>query len=444
MGFVKQQQCSVKCTGTSFTSGNSFVASKTKILMTLRVTFLIACLFASLFAFAQWDAVNPLPASGRARSTAFMIDNKVYVVGGYGASGNALSDMWEYDINTGIWTQQPDFPGEPRFSAVSFVLDGKGYIATGASDFGFMDDLWEFNPANGSWTERTGLPANSPQRENQRREAFAFVVNGKAYLGGGEGFVFGPNSTTNFGFYDLWEYNSMSNTWIQKTGLPDFIGRNMSVAGVINGKAYVGLGCNADQDVNHQSFWQYDPVTDTWTPKAPFPTNFTTDATAFVYDSNFYVMGGVNLNPVSFTSQCRKYDPATDTWTAAAPFNGGAVGGGVAVSNDTVVFAGTGFNSSLVPGAGWWRFPHVPVTAVNDPGMESTLQIYPNPATDLIQVSTAGAITGLEVYDLAGRLVLRQHEPGNTISIGMLSPGAYRLHVVLADGHSRSARFIRQ
>jgi len=52
-------------------------------------------------------------------------------MGGVNASGNTLNDFWEYDITTDMWTQKPNFPGPERYGASAFVLNNKGYIATG-------------------------------------------------------------------------------------------------------------------------------------------------------------------------------------------------------------------------------------------------------------------------------------------------------------------------
>src|SRR5206468_4283179 len=152
----------------------------------------------------------------------------------------------------------------------------------------------------------------------------------------------GPNSTSNIAFYDLWEYNSATDSWTQKADEPDFIGRDFSIAVSLNNKGYVGLGCNVQQNINRQSFWEYDPLTDLWTAKSDFPTLYTTDAAAFVLDSSIYVVGGVDLNPVSLSSQVYQYDPNTDSWTALSNFIDSSIAGQFAVSTGSLGFVGTG------------------------------------------------------------------------------------------------------
>lgn len=298
----------------------------------MKIKLPILFLLLSLSGSAQWLQKANFPGTSKAKSTAFTIGNKIYVMGGVDNFSNILKDFWEYDIPSDSWTQKPNFPGPERYGATSFVLNNKGYIAIGGNDFGYLDDLWEYDPLTGNWNQKTGLPAGSPQHENQRTESWSFVVNNKAYLGGGEGFVFGPNGTSNIAFYDIWEYNPVTDTWMQKSDIPDFIGRDMSVAGSVNNKGYVGLGCNVQQNINRQSFWEYDPSTDTWTSKSNFPSIYTTDAGSFVLNSELYVVGGVRFNPVGLSGQFYKYEPVTDTWTALSNFNGGAIAGEFCIS----------------------------------------------------------------------------------------------------------------
>jgi N-acetylneuraminic acid mutarotase len=414
--------------------------------MKLQFTTLLCALLLAFTAPAQWVQSTGFPGVARARSTAFTIDGKIYVMGGYASTGQALSDFWEYDIATAVWTQKPSFPGPARYGAASFVIGASGYIATGANDNGYLDDLWQYNTLTNSWSPEVGLPAGQAQHENQRTEAFAFSIGQKAYLGGGEGFVFGPNSTNNYAFPDLWEYDPNANTWTEKTGFPDFVGRDMAIAAVIGNKAYIGLGCNVGQTINNPGFWEYVPATDTWTSKAGFPTNFTTDAAGFVFNSEFYVVGGVNLNPVSLSSQFYKYDPALDTWAQAGSFTGGAIAGAFAVATDSNVFAGTGFDGSLNPRNDIWKFPATTIpngisTIGNNTG--NRFDIYPNPANDHISIISSHPISVIEIYDMAGRLLIKQTSNFEKVDVKALTEGIYSLKLLYSDGTISYQRFVR-
>ena len=51
------------------------------------------------------------------------------------------------------------------------------------TDGGLLDDLWEYNPATDVWLVR------APYGGSERKNAVAFVINGKAYVGTGKGYT---------------------------------------------------------------------------------------------------------------------------------------------------------------------------------------------------------------------------------------------------------------
>ncbi|CAN5369450.1 hypothetical protein BH11BAC2_BH11BAC2_02480 [soil metagenome] len=406
------------------------------------ISILLTLILMAFQMSAQWAPRAAFSGIAKAKSTSFTIGSKIYVMGGTDNSGVILNDFWEYDIPTNSWLQKPNFPGPERYGAASFVINGKGYIATGGNNFGYLDDLWEYNPLTSQWIQKSGLPAFSAQHENQRTEAFAFEVNNKGYLGGGVGFVFGPNSTSNIAFVDLWEYNPILNSWIQKSDLPD-LGKNMGIAVAINGKGYVGLGCNVDQTINHRSLWEYNATTDIWTAKAIFPTNFTTDAGAFTLNNNLYVVGGVNLNPVSLSSQFYKYDLTSNTWTSLTAFTGGAIAGEFAISNGTTAFVGTGYNGSIITRSDVWEWT-IP-TGLNDPSDPSMtkINIVPNPASDHINIQSSKQVSGVEIYSVNGALVTKFESDPSNINIAELPSGMYLLRIKFIDDQYQMERFIK-
>ena len=393
---------------------------------------------------AQWTARTSFPGTSRAKATAFTIGSKIYLVGGVANSGLILRDFWEYDISTNTWLQKPAFPGPERYGATSFVLNGQGYVATGGNDNGYLDDLWQFDPASGTWIQKTGLPVQSPQHENQRREAFSFVVGNRAYLGGGDGWVFGANQTSNYAFPDLWEYNPANDTWTPKSGFPDFFGRDLSIAVSMYSKGYVGLGCNVGQTINYQTFWQYDPATDTWTSKPNFPTAFSADAGAFVFDSNLYVVGGIRMSPLAASNQVYKFDPVANTWTQQPNYNGGAVVGEVCISAATQAFAQGGYNGSLVTRNDLWEFTPT-ITGIHEVHSASgiTATLFPNPAQEVIYLRASKEITSVEIYDITGLLVSEGKNELNGIDIRNLQTGLYNMKMIFADGTSMFSRFIK-
>jgi N-acetylneuraminic acid mutarotase len=229
----------------------------------------------------------------------------------------------------------------------------------------------------------------------------------KLMLAVGKGLFSAQNSTSNIAFYDIWEYNPITDSWSQKADLPDFLGRNMSVAVGINNKGYVGLGCDINQTINRQKFWEYDPALDSWTVKANFPSVYTTDAGAFALNSNLYVVGGVRLSPVGLTSQFYKYDPVADTWTQLPNFNGGSIAGEFAVSTGTTAFAGTGYNGNIVTRTDLWEFPVTTGLNENNFQTNNNVTIYPDPVKENISIGSQKEFLFLKYMILNGNRVLQ-------------------------------------
>ena len=99
-----------------------------------------------------WTRRADLPAVGRYRAVGFSLNGKGYIGTGIRSSGPGgtvvLRDMWEYDPASNAWTQMPDFSGQARGAAVSFVLGGRVFIGTGSgSAMQSMRDFWRLGAA---------------------------------------------------------------------------------------------------------------------------------------------------------------------------------------------------------------------------------------------------------------------------------------------------------
>ncbi len=82
----------------------------------------------------------------RSYASTFSLNGKGYVIAGN--KGDYLSDCWEYDPATDLWTEKNRFEQKmmPRCKATSFVLNGLPYIMAGQSGSGYLDDIWSFEP----------------------------------------------------------------------------------------------------------------------------------------------------------------------------------------------------------------------------------------------------------------------------------------------------------
>lgn len=188
----------------------------------------------------------------------FTINGIVYLTGTgelSGATVDATKQVWAYDPASGAFTQKATFAGVARSRSVGFTLDGKGYIATGATASAAanaVNDLWQYDPAANQWTQKADVGPVG------RYNAFAFTVNGKAYVGGG------ILSTTSQSGKDFYEYDPGTDSWTQKANYPE---NASDICGVgYHGKGYV-LYPFSSSVINYE----YDPAANTWTDKGSFP-----------------------------------------------------------------------------------------------------------------------------------------------------------------------------
>ncbi len=82
---------------------------------------------------------------------------------------------------------------------------------------------------------------------------------------------------------------------------------------------------------------------------------------------------------------------------------------------------------------------------VSDCGTESTsskLAMYPNPATDVLHLSSTKKINKVEVYAMNGLMVLSNEKVGTSIDLSNLQSGMY-FAKVYEDGSEKNMKFIK-
>jgi hypothetical protein len=212
----------------------------------------------------QWKRKNDFPSDGRWGTVGFVIDEYVYIGGGWanvnGYTNGPYNDFYRYDPINDSWTQLADLPS-PAANSLSFSVGGKGYIGSGRiEDFyeydassdewnrisnpnvgccsiletgyntGFSyenkgyalisNQLWELDPTDKSWTKKAIYPGGN------RFGPFAFILEGNAYVGSGSGKK------------PIYKYDFNSDSWSQIESL-DAFKTGGAFSFVINSKAYV-------------------------------------------------------------------------------------------------------------------------------------------------------------------------------------------------------------
>jgi N-acetylneuraminic acid mutarotase len=186
-----------------------------------------------------WKQAASLPGDARRGAIAFSINGKGYV--GTGANGSGrMKDFYVYDPNTSSWAKMSDlnqsFPGGKREFASCFVINNKAYIVGGYGST-LVYDFYYFNADSGTWVKKRPL-ANSDDTYDDnytilRQQGVGFALQGKGYI------TLGMNSS--YKTRTVWEYNPADDLWTEKTSF-EKDARIQPVAFTIKNRAFVATG----------------------------------------------------------------------------------------------------------------------------------------------------------------------------------------------------------
>ena len=201
--------------------------------------------------------------------------------------------------------------------------------------------------ADGTWEQKANMPT-------VRSGFTTCVVNGKIFAIGGYVDGLGDLSLSTVEMYD-----PKTDTWERKADMPT--PRTEAATSVVDGKIYTigGTALNRvevdvllpNNEIRRIRRWKpedlptvemYDPVTDTWTPRADMPTPRNTSTC--VVDGKIYAIGGNSSEMEPFRlDTVEVYDPDTDTWAKGKNMNHARAGAAVSVVDGKIyVMGGTG------------------------------------------------------------------------------------------------------
>lgn len=392
-------------------------------------------LFISTLVYSQGSWTQKASLSGHARqiSTGVVCNGKAYIwTGDAGVNGGNIKDFWEYDPTGNTWTQLADFPGTGRRMASCYVYTYKVYLGLGASyvsgAYSYFNDLYEYNTLTNTWTQKANFTGTA------RRDAVSFVIGSKGYLGLG----FKDN---NIYFNDLWEYDPATDTWSQKANFPG-AARAGAVCFAIGRTAYVGTGMSSVATLN--DFWVYDQITDTWTQKASMPGAARRYATGFsLLDYGFIGTGWTG------TQNCKDfwmYNSINDSWSQIADLPASARDGSIGFSAGNYGYVGLGiYNGSYNYLKDLWQYTPSGLSINKESNDNSQFVVQPALANEYIEILSQKPakyyITGIN-----GRILLKGNISVQNhcikANISNLTPGRYFV-VIESDGTQTVKSFIK-
>ena len=359
----------------------------------------------------NWVQVNSLPNSFNEthHSFAFSLDDMGYIVAGNSNSGER-DDFYQYDPASDSWTELTPFPGAARGFAIGDTWNGKAYFGFGDDGTSLLNDLWVFDPSNMSWTELAPCPCAA------RRHPAMIAHNGRVFVGLGNTSIGNMN--------DWWEYDITSNTWSQKENLPSQSRHHPYQFG-INDNVYSGFG-HGNGIFN--DWFRYDITAETWTQVATLPAQGRVAGTQFSYNGLGYVLSGDGDNHDSMeTGEFWAYDPISDNWEEMPPHPEGSrwAPASFIINGEVYIINGTSFSQYVTE-----IYKYNLDSALSIPeSTNSTIRIYPNPATDVINIDVPANLKyHTNIYDLNGRLISSSKNK-SVIEIQTLPIGVYLIEI---------------
>jgi N-acetylneuraminic acid mutarotase len=414
-----------------------------------------------------WVKLDPISTT-RYGAGSCVIDNDIYVFGGFSTPLNMLAAAEKYNTETQETSVLENMSVGLAFPSVD-AIDGKIYVAGGyLNNYDTHNLLQVYDPGTDTWVVKKELPENIGDHVTG-------VINGKLYVAGGAhqqanynylasgSFVYDPAA-------DEWDSIAPMNATIiskvRNSGIwharSCILGGELYVLGGVRIVVSSGVGLHLGTSE------KYNPETDKWTDLAEMPLAIAHHASV-VYNDKIYLFGGTTESDYG-TLTCKpsnrvfEYDPAADSWREMEPMPfTNFMFGGHRINNYLYLVGGDddevlgGEEESTV-----WRFNldslKVLTTAIEQYNQISDLTFslqpnHPNPfagnTTIRYHLRMAGTVE-LLVYDMLGReieaIVDEFQLPGEydvTWNAEGEKPGIYFCEMKM-DGFSQIIKMVKQ
>lgn len=240
------------------------------------------------------------------------LNNKIYIIGGMDEKGT--TDLTEvYDIKTDKWTTGSSMPGK-RDHPGAATYDGKIYVVGGFNERGISTrTLFIYDPITDKWERGKDMPT-------ARGALAAKFVNGILYVIGGDATQLYDSK----GFYNPQgvvttneAYDPKADSWTIKAPMPTE--RDHLSSAVVDEKIFVIGGRQPQEgpifkDLNTNEM--YDPANNSWISLEPLPTKRSGLAAAALNDS-IYVIGGESTKKTFDSNE--KYNIKAHSWDRESP-----------------------------------------------------------------------------------------------------------------------------
>jgi N-acetylneuraminic acid mutarotase len=259
-----------------------------------------------------WTDGAPMPTP-RTEVTAAVLDDEIYVIGGFYEFGQVTDIVEVYNIANNTWSKAAAPLPEPLHHTAAASYNDKIYVVGGyTAPWSPSNKLFIYDPVQNSWQEGRPMPT-------ARGALNVNFVGGILYaIGGSSDRPLGSNEA----------YDPSNDTWTSKALMPT--ARHHAGSAVVDGKIFVIGGRISGSLENISVNEAYDPEQDTWiTNLEAMPSKrsgiaaaaaaaaATAENASSINASNIYVFGGEE--PLRTFNNNEKYDASTNKWTSEPP-----------------------------------------------------------------------------------------------------------------------------
>lgn len=385
-----------------------------------------------------WTRKNNFPYSAN-NPACFVINDTAYVGIGLDNSLTYHSDFYRYDQAHDQWIRIADFPGLPRYGAMTFSLHGLGYLGCGHGGTVYSD-FYAYDPVSDSWTQKANLPGAA------RQSGIGGAAGNRGYIGLGSGSSF---------YGDIYQYNDTLDSWRTINSFTA-TGRNSVGSFILNDTLYAVGG--RDASMFYHDCWSYSVSNNTWTSRADF--SCLSSDSVFIQDG-FTINGHSYLRPLenstplhilleygsrdeSFAQHIQAlgsdtlYNVSTISRVLSVPDSCALWSTGVTGSSITVSMFGTYWARWNVP-CGIARDTIVlssTKTGLENISADDPVEIYPIPTRGSLHLEVIDYVIGstYEIIDISGRPVYKdQIKDAHTILNPDIENGMYSLKITTSN-----------
>lgn len=264
---------------------------------------------------SNWTLETYMPQALTRHATA-VSGNSIYVIGGQKSNLGTVdisNSLWRYNTVTDSWKALQDMPGTGYANTTAVQINGRIYVPSGYVGGAYDMTHWVYDIAGNVWFELAAIPNTTPF-------AWAAAVplaNGNGYyVTGGLNAIDTANSADDVRS-EVHFYSITGQSW-QLLQQPMNDARYAHTAAMVNNRVCVVGGLKHD-GTNQILLPDGECYTgSSWSPIAPMNIPRYMAASTVGPNGKWYVFGGLGVDSngkIYAVSETEMYDPISNTWT---------------------------------------------------------------------------------------------------------------------------------